>query len=338
MKRATKLRKDLQYYVDGVLRGDRIALAQSITLIESTLPSDQQLAFRLMEKIISGTGKSVRIGITGTPGVGKSTFIESFGQFVTRQGKKLAVLTIDPSSQLTKGSILGDKTRMEELSRNRNAFIRPSSSSDALGGVAHKTRETILLCEAAGFDTILIETVGVGQSEVAVKNMTDFFLLLMLAGSGDELQGIKKGIMEMADAVVITKADGDNVHRAHQAKAEFQHALHLLYNHQSSWIHRVLTCSAVDNSGIEEIWNVIQEYIRHTTSSGVFSHNRKQQNITHLNEHFQFLLKCELEQAEDLKQTRKTLEEKVADSSLSPNNAGKMLFDAYREYLQTKRS
>lgn len=330
------MRKGLEYYVDGILRGDRIVLAQAITLIESTLPSDQELSFRLIEKIIDQTGRSVRIGITGSPGVGKSTFIETFGMFITSLEKKLAVLTIDPSSQVTKGSILGDKTRMEELAKNKNAFIRPSSSADALGGVAHKTRETILLCEAAGFDTILVETVGVGQSEVAVKNMTDFFLLLMLAGSGDELQGIKKGIMEMADAVVITKADGENLSRANEAKAEFQHALHLLYHGDSQWTPKVLTSSAMSNQGIQETWNVIQQFIEHSKASGSFTQTRKNQNVSHLHEHFQFLLRQELEEAESLHDIRRTLEEKVGNTIVSANHAAKLLLDAYRAYLRNR--
>ena len=218
-------------------------LSRAITLAESTLPADQELARQVLEAVLPHTGKSVRVGITGVPGVGKSTFIEAFGQHFTTQGRKLAVLAIDPTSQRSKGSILGDKTRMEQLSVNPNAYIRPSPAGQSLGGVTNATRQAMLLCEAAGFDTIFIETVGVGQSETAVHSMTDFFLLLMLAGAGDELQGIKRGIMEMADALVITKADGENMRKATAAKAEYQSALHLFPAAESNWSPKVLTCS-----------------------------------------------------------------------------------------------
>ncbi|MEQ8425385.1 MAG: methylmalonyl Co-A mutase-associated GTPase MeaB, partial [Cyclobacteriaceae bacterium] len=214
-------------YIKGILAQDRVVLSRAITLVESQLTSDQFLAEDLIQTLLPKTGNAIRIGITGIPGVGKSTFIESFGKYLTAIGKKLAVLAIDPSSQRTKGSILGDKTRMEELSKDDNAFIRPTSAANALGGVSDRTREAILLCEAAGFDVIIVETVGVGQSEIAVRSMVDFFLLLLIGGAGDELQGIKKGIMEMADGVVITKADGDNTKRAQQAQTDYQHALHL---------------------------------------------------------------------------------------------------------------
>jgi LAO/AO transport system kinase len=336
LKQATKFRQGLNYYVDGIARADRIVLAQAITLIESTLPSDQQLASQVIDKIIEHSGKSVRIGISGPPGVGKSTFIETFGQLITGLGKKLAVLTIDPSSQRTKGSILGDKTRMEGLASDPNAFIRPSASADALGGVAHKTRESILLCEAAGFDTILIETVGVGQSETAVKNMTDVFLLLMLAGSGDELQGIKKGIMEMADVMVITKADGDNEKRAHDARTEFAHAIQLLFGHEAEWVPKVLVASALSNSGIKEVWDSLLEFISFVKAKGYFEETRRQQNIAHLHEHFDSLIRIELDQSQEFQQAKSALETQVRGKQLSPSHAARILFEAYHSFIQVK--
>ncbi|WP_296705979.1 methylmalonyl Co-A mutase-associated GTPase MeaB, partial [Algoriphagus sp.] len=240
-----KKRLSLEDYRSGVLNGNRVRLSQAITLVESTLDQDLKLASELVQEILPHTGKSIRIGITGVPGVGKSTFIEAFGSLLLSEGKKLAVLAVDPSSQKSKGSILGDKTRMEKLAADKKAFIRPSPAGTTLGGVAAKTRETILLCEAAGFDVILVETVGVGQSETSVKSMVDFFLLLVLAGAGDELQGIKKGIMEMADGIVIHKAEEDNFAAAKRAKANYQNALHLFPKTESGWIPPVLTASSL---------------------------------------------------------------------------------------------
>lgn len=269
-------------YVEGILNRNRVVLSQAITLVESYLPTDRILAQQVMERILPSTGHSLRIGITGVPGVGKSTFIESFGQQITSLGKTVAVLTVDPSSQRSGGSILGDKTRMETLSNNPYAYIRPSAAGGSLGGVAHRTREAVLLCEAAGFDLILIETVGVGQSETLVRSMTDFFLLLMLAGAGDELQGIKKGIMEMADAIAITKADGPNHAVAERAVSEYRNALHLFPAAESGWIVPVLTCSAQENAGMEEIWDMIQQYKNLTQSNGFFIKNRQNQNLNWL--------------------------------------------------------
>ncbi|MDZ7606093.1 MAG: methylmalonyl Co-A mutase-associated GTPase MeaB [Cyclobacteriaceae bacterium] len=274
-----KSRLSVQEFVDGVLNGDKIILSKAITLVESTLESDNLIAEAVLEKILPNTGNSIRIGITGVPGVGKSTFIESFGKLVTSMGKKLAVLAIDPSSQRSKGSILGDKTRMTNLSVDPLAYIRPSASGSALGGVSTKTRESMLLCEAAGFDVIFIETVGVGQSETAVKEMVDFFLLLMLAGAGDELQGIKKGIMEMADTLVITKADGDNKAKCERAQREYKNALHLFPPSESGWYPDVLLCSAVTNEGLEGIWQETTKYISAMKSKGFFLKNRQNQNI-----------------------------------------------------------
>lgn len=255
-------------------------LSRAITLIESKLPSDQELAQQVIDAVLPHAGNSVRIGITGVPGVGKSTFIEAFGSYLTDiEDKKLAVLAIDPTSQRSGGSILGDKTRMELLAHNPKAYIRPSPAGKSLGGVARSTRESIILCEAAGYDVIFVETVGVGQSETAVHAMVDFFLLLMLAGAGDELQGIKRGIMEMADAIAITKADGSNMNKAKAAKAEYQNALHLYPMAASGWLPQVSTCSALQNTGLDTIWQTITNYLQLTTGNGFFERKRRDQNL-----------------------------------------------------------
>lgn len=266
-------------YIDGLQRGNIAVLSKAITLIESAKAAHQQLASQLIDAVLPFTGKSLRIGITGVPGVGKSTFIEAFGMHLIEQGKKVAVLAIDPSSSISKGSILGDKTRMEKLSVHPDAFIRPSAASGSLGGVAYKTREATLLCEAAGFDTIIIETVGVGQSETEVSHITDFFLLLMLAGAGDELQGIKRGIMEMADGLTITKADGNNIDKAKAARSEYARALHFMPPHPSGWIPEVKICSSYNNSGIEDIAEMIERYVQHQTTNGHFQKKRNEQNL-----------------------------------------------------------
>ncbi len=264
-------------YVEGILRGDITLLSKAVTLVESSNPKHQEIAQEIIKLCLPHSGKSVRIGITGVPGVGKSTFIEALGSYITKQGGKLAVLAIDPSSERSKGSILGDKTRMEELAGDKNAYIRPSPSAGSLGGVARKTRETIILCEAAGFNHIFIETVGVGQSETAVHSMTDFFLLLMLAGAGDELQGIKRGIMEMADLIAINKADGNNLEKAQLAKIQYKNAIHLFPRKETGWEPGVLTCSAVQKSGIAEIWDEIEKYRKLTVANGWFETRRNQQ-------------------------------------------------------------
>ncbi len=266
-------------YIDGLQRGNIAVLSKAITLIESAKAAHQQLASQLIDAVLPFTGKSLRIGITGVPGVGKSTFIEAFGMHLIEQGKKVAVLAIDPSSSISKGSILGDKTRMEKLSVHPDAFIRPSAASGSLGGVAYKTREATLLCEAAGFDTIIIETVGVGQSETEVSHITDFFLLLMLAGAGDELQGIKRGIMEIADGLTITKADGNNIDKAKAARSEYARALHFMPPHPSGWIPEVKICSSYNNSGIEDIAEMIERYVQHQTTNGHFQKKRNEQNL-----------------------------------------------------------
>jgi LAO/AO transport system kinase len=277
-KEKRKNAPDTKTLLTQLLQGNKTALSRAITRIESTAPKHQEEAKNLIKSCLPHANKSFRIGITGVPGVGKSTFIERLGKLLIKKGKRVAVLAIDPSSSVSGGSILGDKTRMEELVKEQNAFIRPSPSGDSLGGVARKTREAIILCEAAGFDVILIETVGVGQSETAVHAMTDFFLLLKLAGAGDELQGIKRGIIEMADAIIINKADGENLKAAQVAKTQFNNALHLYPPKESNWTPQTRICSALENSGIEEIWELINSYKALTQKNGFFNKKRLEQN------------------------------------------------------------
>ncbi|OON69062.1 methylmalonyl Co-A mutase-associated GTPase MeaB [Hymenobacter sp. CRA2] len=272
-------------YIDGLLAGDRLVLSRAITLVESTLPSDHALAQQVLSAVLPHTGRSVRVGITGVPGVGKSTFIEALGtHLVGELGHRLAVLAVDPTSQRSGGSILGDKTRMNQLAAHPQAFIRPSPAGRSLGGVARATREALLLCEAAGFDVIFVETVGVGQSETAVHGMVDFFLLLMLAGAGDELQGVKRGIMEMADAVVITKADSGNELAAKRARREYQTALHLFPHAASGWAPVARTCSAVSGEGVPGVWQEIGRYLELTRGNGFFEQRRQEQNLHWLHE------------------------------------------------------
>ncbi|HKK19342.1 MAG TPA: methylmalonyl Co-A mutase-associated GTPase MeaB [Opitutales bacterium] len=270
---------DIRQLVEGVLSGNRARLAQAITLVESRAVKHRPLARELMQEILPHSGGAMRVGLTGTPGSGKSTFIEAIGLYLCGLGKRVAVLAVDPSSSVTGGSILGDKTRMEELCRESNAFIRPSPSGRSLGGVAARTREALLLCEAAGYDVILVETVGVGQSETAVRTMTDFFLLLQIAGGGDELQGIKKGVIELADAIVVNKADGENKVRAQRARAEFARILQVLHPFTPGWEPKALTCSALKNEGIEAIWKMVLRFREELTDSGVFERRRREQNI-----------------------------------------------------------
>ncbi len=307
----------------NLLRGDTVTLGRAITLIESKKATDQKIAASLLEKLLPDTGKSIRIGITGSPGVGKSTFIEAFGKYLTSLGKKIAVLAVDPSSAKTRGSILGDRTRMEELSKDPRAFIRPTSSGNALGGVADKTRETILLCEAAGYEIIIIETVGVGQSETAVRSMVDFFLLLQLAGAGDELQGIKKGIMEMADAIVITKADGENEKKAKQAQTEFQHALHLFQPSISGWVPKVLTTSAIQKKGIAEVWKMIESFREKTTANNSFQKNREEQKLAWFHQSIDLQLKERIFQSKKNAHQIKLSEKKIREGKIIPSNAAK---------------
>ena len=327
-------RLSIQQYEAGILIGDRTVLGQAITLVESTLKQDRLLAETLIEKILPKTGNSIRIGITGVPGVGKSTFIETLGDYVTSLGNKVAVLAIDPSSQKNKGSILGDKTRMETLSKNPNAFIRPTATGSSLGGVAGNTREAILLCEAAGYSTIIVETVGVGQSEVAVRGMVDFFLLLMLAGAGDELQGIKKGIMEMADSIVITKADGENVMKANHAMADFQHALHLFQPPDSGWPPKVSVASALQNKGIKEAWATIEGYVETTKANGYFTLSRQKQKLEWLQESFDYMLKQELLQLKKINSKLVVLQKKVIANQLSPSKAARNLMEELHKTIK----
>lgn len=319
----------VEEYIQGILSGNRTMLSQTITLVESSLPVHQKIAQEIIEKCLPYAGKSIRIGITGVPGVGKSTFIETFGMYLTSLGKKLAVLAIDPSSERSKGSILGDKTRMEQLSTNPDAFIRPSPSAGSLGGVARKTRETIILCEAAGFDTIFIETVGVGQSETAVHSMVDFFLLLMLSGAGDELQGIKRGIMEMADTIAITKADGSNVQKSDLAASQYRNALHLFPKSPSGWIPNVLTCSALSGTGIENIWKSINEYLQLTQTNNFFNYKRLEQAKYWMYETINQSLKSHFYNNPDIEKELPVFEQMVLEDKMSSFTAAKQLLKKY---------
>ncbi len=330
------VRLTAEEYAEGILKKDIVILSRAITLAESRLASDQNLAEELLQQVLPKTGNSIRVGITGVPGVGKSTFIEALGKHLTSEGKRLAVLAIDPSSIRTQGSILGDKTRMDELARDENAFIRPTSTSTALGGVADHTREAILLCEAAGFDVVIVETVGVGQSEVNVRNMVDFFLLLMLGGAGDELQGIKKGIMEMADGVVITKADGDNRKRASQAQSDYQHALHLLPKAPSGWVPKVLITSALEKKGLKETWQMIEKYREFCTANGYFDQQRKDQNQAWFHESIENQLKLKVTRS--LKEKMNAFEQLVVSGSISPGRASRKIVEEFFQSLDGTKS
>ena len=319
----------VEEYVNGILSGDITILSRAVTLVESSKQEHQAIAQQIIEKCLPHSGNSVRLGITGVPGAGKSTFIESLGMHIIKNGGKLAVLAIDPSSERSKGSILGDKTRMELLSAEKNAYIRPSPSAGSLGGVARKTRETIVLCEAAGYDTIFIETVGVGQSETAVHSMVDFFLLIMLAGAGDELQGIKRGIMEMADAIAINKADGNNVDRANIAKAEYTSALHLFPPAKSGWDPKVMICSALNHSGISEIWEIILNYVEETKSNKYFEKNRLDQSSYWMFESIHENLKSNFYKNPVVIDSIKKFQEEVMNDKKSSFVAARELLDLY---------
>jgi LAO/AO transport system kinase len=316
-------------FVEGIRSGNRTILSQAITLVESSLPHHYEKAQQIIEKCLPFSGSSLRIGITGVPGAGKSTFIEAFGLYLAEKGHKIAVLAIDPSSQHTKGSILGDKTRMEQLGIHPSAFIRPSPSSGSLGGVARKTRETIILCEASGFDTILVETVGVGQSETEVHSMVDFFLLLMLAGAGDEIQGIKRGIMEMADMIAITKADGENALKAETARALYQNAMNLFPPAHSGWRPKAVTCSARKNTGIVELWDIITEYFRFTKESGHFEELRKKQAIIRMDNTIKESLLSSFHNDRHVKKARTEIERQLTDGLITSYKAALHLLDKY---------
>lgn len=327
---AKRKRLTSEEYVNGIKAGNKVVLSRAITLVESSLREDRDLSESIINELLPKTGNSLRVGITGVPGVGKSSFIEALGVLLCERGRKVAVLAVDPSSQRSGGSILGDKTRMEQLAHHQNAFIRPSPTGKSLGGVANKTRETMLLCEAAGFDTILIETVGVGQSEVAVKGMVDFFLLLMLAGAGDELQGIKKGIMEMADGIAITKAEGDNMKASKQAKSEYQNALHLFPPSDNGWYPKVLTCSSKENQGIEDVWQMVLDYEKHMKSNNTLDIQRQQQNIDWLHETLNQGLLAHFYDNDANMASLKEIEEKVKLSQITPQAAARQLLESSR--------
>lgn len=323
--RKAKAPLNIEKLAQGIISGNHTALSKGITLVESTVSKHQEQAQILIEKCLPHANNSIRIGITGVPGVGKSTFIEAFGTYLTELEKKVAVLAVDPSSSLSHGSILGDKTRMASLSQNTQAFIRPSASGDSLGGVARKTREAIILCEAAGFDTIIIETVGVGQSETVVHSMVDFFLLLKLAGAGDELQGIKRGIIEMADAIIINKADGKNEKPARLARTAFAKALHLYPPKDSHWTPKVSTCSAIENTGITEVWELIKAYKELTEENEYFTTRRNDQNTYWLLQTIENSLKENFYRNKNVKEKLPLLLQELSKNKISPFAAAKEL-------------
>jgi LAO/AO transport system kinase len=328
-----KSRASAEEYIQGILAGNRILLSKAITLVESSLPEDAALARQILDAVMPHTGRAFRIGITGVPGVGKSTFIEAFGSFLVERPHSVAVLAIDPSSSKSRGSILGDKTRMERLSMHPKAYIRPSPTGTSLGGVARKTREAMLLCEAAGFEVIIVETVGVGQSETLVRGMVDFFLLLMLAGAGDELQGIKKGIMEMADAIAINKAEGENLQQARLAQQEYQNALHLMRPEAHGWQPQVLTCSALQEQGIAEIWALMQAYQKRMQASGYWQQNRQEQQLAWMRSLIQQQLEQHFYEHSGVKAQRAVLEQQLQAGQISAiSAAGQLLALYFREF------
>ncbi len=328
-KKVKKKDYSVDEYVQGILKGDRVILSQAVTLVESSRYDHQIKAQEIIEKCLPHAGKSIRVGITGVPGAGKSTSIEAFGMDLLSRGKKLAVLAIDPSSERSKGSILGDKTRMEKLSVQNDAFIRPSPSAGSLGGVARKTRETIILCEAAGFDTIFVETVGVGQSETAVHSMVDFFLLIQITGGGDELQGIKRGIMEMADGIVINKADGDNIQKAKVTQTQYRNALHLFPLSESGWSPQVLTYSGMTGMGVTEVIEMIYDYIKFTENSGFFRHKRASQAKYWMYETINEHLKSNFYHDNDIDKLLAIKENQVLNEEISSFTAAQQLLDKY---------
>lgn len=323
-------RLNVDEYVQGVLAGDRTTLARAITVIESSAAADSALSQEVLKQILPHTGKSLRVGITGVPGVGKSTFIESLGCYLCDQGHRVAVLAVDPSSSLSRGSILGDKTRMEKLGRAENAFIRPSPSGGTLGGVTRKSRETMLVCEAAGFDVILVETVGVGQSETTVRSMVDFFLLLLITGAGDELQGIKKGIVELADALLVTKADGDNFVRADAFRGEMERLLHHLGSPTPGWKPRSSLCSSITGQGIPEIWQVIETFRSVTSVGGAFEHRRRKQTLDWVHAMAHDALLEAFHQNSDVKALLPEIEKQVLEGQLPAASASQALLSKFK--------
>lgn len=329
-----KKRKELRVddYVEGVLNNDRTILARTITLIESNSQKHNDIAQNVLKTILPKTGNSLRVGITGFPGAGKSSLIETLGIYLINKGHKVAVLAIDPSSTVTKGSILGDKTRMEKLSREQNCFIRPSPSSGTLGGVARKTRETMLVCEAAGYDIILIETVGVGQSETTVRSMVDFFLLVMIAGAGDELQGIKKGVIELADTLLINKADGDNKPRALLAKSDFSMALHYIQPATKGWQTEAHVCSALTGEGIPEFWEVVEKFKETTKANGIFDKRRKNQTLEWMNKMIDEKLLSEFYNNDRITKEFKLINKKVLNGEILPTEGAEHLLNLYKSF------
>ncbi len=322
------MKMDPDYYVTGVRAGDRKILAKTITLIESALAVHQSLTATVMERLLPHTGNSIRLGITGVPGVGKSTFIESLGMHLISRGHRVAILAVDPSSVRSGGSIMGDKTRMEKLALEEKAFIRPSPSGGTLGGVSRKTRESMLACEAAGYDVVIVETVGVGQSEVSVASMVDFFLLLILAGAGDELQGIKRGVVELADAIAVNKTDGDNIDKAYAAKKVYENAIHLFAPSEWGWTPKVLTCSALETTGIDAIWEMVIAYRDAMTATRALHHKRRRQALEWMTQLLEEGLKDWFYQTPHVRRLMPELTNAVANGTTSPTAAAKKLLDA----------
>lgn len=322
-------------YARDILAGDRVMLSRAITVIESNAPKHFELGQEIIQKILPHSGKAMRIGITGVPGAGKSTFIEAFGTYLCGEGCKVAVLAVDPSSSLSKGSILGDKTRMENLAREKNAFIRPSPSGGSLGGVTRKSRETMLLCEAAGYDAVLVETVGVGQSETMVRSMVDYFLVVVITGAGDDLQGIKKGIIELADSILVNKADGDNKMKAMMARADYDQILHYLRPATEGWKTRAYTCSSITGEGIPEMWSVIKDFRENVTASGIFSKRRKEQTIEWVRAMTAEYLQNRISQNAELTKCREDIERKVIAGAITPTVAAKAVIGSMERLLFT---